>query len=259
MPELPEVETVRRSLAPFLVGARILEVRFLSTLAAGGRPDALAAALVGRTIQAVSRTGKHLLLRLDSGLLDIHLRMTGKLLWNAEPGPHARAILTLDNGTLVFDDVRQFGRFVWRKEPPPVGPDALGIDAPAFIDVLRAHRGAIKPLLLRQDLLSGLGNIYVDEILFRAGIHPNARAARLSRPRLSRLYSEMKTVLGEAIGAGGSSISDYVDATGQRGSFQQRHRVYGKAGEPCPRCGAPIRRSVVSQRGTHFCPVCQKR
>lgn len=259
MPELPEVEVVRRSLAPFLVGARIVEIRFLSTLAAGGRPDALAAALAGRTIQAVSRTGKHLLLRLDKGLLDIHLRMTGKLLWNAEPGPHARAILRLNRGTLVFDDVRQFGRFVWRDEPPRVGPDALGIDASAFIQALRAHRGAIKPLLLRQDLISGLGNIYADETLFRAGIHPNTRAAKLSQPRLAKLYTEMKAVLGEAIEAGGSSISDYVNASGQRGSFQQQHRVYGKAGEPCPRCGAPIRRIVVSQRGTHFCPVCQKR
>jgi len=259
MPELPEVETVRRSLAPLLAGTRILEIRFLSPLVAGGRPDSLAAALAGRTIQAVSRIGKHLLLCLDKGLLDIHLRMTGKLLWNAEPGAHARAIVTLDKGTLVFDDVRQFGRFVWRHDQPPVGPDALDIDAQKFVNVLRARRGAIKPLLLRQELLSGLGNIYVDEILFRAGIHPNARSARLSKPRLARLYAEMRTVLGEAIAAGGSSISDYVDSSGQAGRFQQSHRVYGRTGEPCPCCGTPIRRIVVTQRGTHFCPVCQKR
>lgn len=259
MPELPEVETVRRALAPLLAGRRILDVRFLSPLVAGGEPAKLQSALSGRRIQGVSRRGKHLLVSLDRGLLDIHLRMTGKLLWNAEPGPHARAVIFLDQGVLVFDDVRQFGRFVLRDGPPGVGDDALDIDAPAFVRCLGACRGAIKPLLLSQRRISGLGNIYVDEILYRAGIHPLARSAKLSRRRRANLYVQMKAVLQEAIDAGGSSISDYVNSAGQPGRFQNEHRVYGKTGEPCPHCGTAIRRIVVSQRGTHFCPACQKR
>lgn len=259
MPELPEVETVRRSLEPFLAGRRVVELRFLSPLVAGGRQRELASAVAGQTIHAVSRAGKHLLLNLDRGALDIHLRMTGKLLWNVQPGVHARAVLVLDAGTLVFDDIRQFGRFVWRVGRPPVGPDALDVEVTEFTRLLRAHRRTIKPLLLDQTVLAGLGNIYVDEILFGAGIHPKARSVTVSQRRLAKLHEVMKRVLLEAIDAGGSSISDYVNAAGQPGRFQERHCVYGKTGEPCPHCGTPIRRIVVTQRGTHFCPSCQKR
>jgi formamidopyrimidine-DNA glycosylase len=257
VPELPEVENVLRTLAPRVSGRRIVEVHFLSALVAGGLPDELSGRLRGEKIHGVRRHGKHLLLDLDHGLLDIHLRMTGKIRFGDETATHTRAILQLDGVTMRFDDVRQFGRWVWREADPPLGPDALDLGADQFIALIAARRGRIKSVLLNQDVLSGLGNIYVDESLFRSGIHPLARG--LSRPRLKRLFSEVQDVLAEAIRQGGSSISDYVDAEGRRGRFQDRHLVYGRAGEPCPTCGKPIRRIVVGQRGTHFCPQCQRR
>lgn len=262
MPELPEVETIRRSLAPLLVGRRIEAVRFLSPLAADRRPAELSARLAGATILSCERTGKHLLIRLGSGTLDIHLRMTGKLLWNATPGPHARAVVVLDRGCVVFDDVRQFGRMRWRPpgaNPPALGPDALNLPPAAFAARLRGRRGRIKPLLLNQAVVAGIGNIYADEALFRAGIHPLARVARLGPRRVARLHQAIAAVLEQALEAGGTSVSDYLDARGDPGSFQQRLQVYGRAGEACERCGAPVRRIVVAQRGTHFCAACQRR
>ena len=263
MPELPEVETVVRTLAPQAAGRTILDARFLSPIAAGRRPEELAARLRGRRIQAVRRAGKFILAGLDEGILSIHLRMTGKLLWNAAPGPFTRAVLELDSGSILFDDVRQFGRMAWCAQLPPdvarLGPDPLLIAPDAFAAGLRAHRGGVKALLLNQAFLAGLGNIYVDEALFRAGLHPLARASRVSRARALRLHAAIVAVLSAAIAAGGSSISDYADAQGRPGGFQRFHRVYGRQGEPCPQCGAPIRRIVVGQRGTHFCPCCQRR
>ncbi len=263
MPELPEVETVVRTLAPYVAGRTILEARFLSPHAAAHRPEELAARLRGRRIAAVRRAGKFIVATLDEGVLSIHLRMTGKLLLNAAPGPFTRAILELDSGAVLFDDVRQFGRLEWCERIPPnvarLGPDPLEITPGDFASRLRAHRGCIKALLLNQSFLAGLGNIYVDEALFRAGVHPLAQAARLSRRRALRLHTAIVEVLTEAIAAGGSSISDYADAQGRQGSFQRFHRVYGREGEPCPACGTPVRRIVAGQRGTHFCPRCQRR
>lgn len=262
MPELPEVETIRRSLEPWLAGRRIVKVHFLSPLAAGGRSGELSAHLSGRRITGLDRLGKHLLIRLDNGTFGIHLRMTGKLLWNTVPGPHARAVIELDQGRVVFDDVRQFGRLRWYPpgiEPPGLGPDALGLEFAAFRARLSGRRGRVKPMLLDQAVVAGLGNIYVDEALFRARIHPLCAAAHLSPHRLQRLHQAIADVLTDALAAGGSSISDYVDAQGARGSFQLQHQVYGRAGEPCLCCGAPLRRILVAQRGTHFCPRCQRR
>lgn len=263
MPELPEVETVVRTLAPHAVGRTILDARFLSPHAAGHRPEELAARLRGRRILAVRRLGKFILADLDEGMLSIHLRMTGKLLFDAMPGPFTRAILELDSGCILFDDVRQFGRMEWCGQIPPnaarLGPDPLLIAPDAFAASLRAHRGRVKALLLNQAFIAGLGNIYVDEALFRAGVHPLAQASRVSRPRALGLHAAIVEVLSEAIAAGGSSISDYTDAQGRQGGFQRFHRVYGREGEPCPQCGTPVRRTVVGQRGTHFCPRCQRR
>jgi formamidopyrimidine-DNA glycosylase len=263
MPELPEVETVVRTLAPHVVGRTILDARFLSPHAAAHRPEELAARLQGRRILAVRRVGKFIVADLDHGILSIHLRMTGKLLLNAAPGPFTRAILELDCGSVLFDDVRQFGRMEWCERISAniarLGPDALALTPDEFAARFRARRGAIKPLLLNQAVLAGLGNIYVDEALFRAGVHPLAPADRLSRPRLQRLRAAIVEVLSEAIAAGGSSISDYADAQGQQGAFQRFHRVYGRQDEPCPECGTAVRRIVVGQRGTHFCPRCQSR
>jgi formamidopyrimidine-DNA glycosylase len=165
----------------------------------------------------------------------------------------------MDRGTLVFDDVRQFGYLIWRESDPPLGPDVLDLDAREFSRLLHGRRGAIKPLLLNQSAIGGVGNIYADEALFRAGIHPLATCTRIGPKRAARLFESLVEILTDSILAGGSSISDYTDAEGRAGSFQNAHEVYGRAGESCPRCARPIARIVVGQRGTHYCPGCQKR
>ena len=260
MPELPEVETVVRTLAPYLTGKRILRAEFFSRHVVRQNFGALSCSLAGRQIVSVSRRGKFILVQLDRGTLSIHLGMTGKLLAAARPGPHTRAIFDLDEGALVYDDIRHFGRIEWSAGPPArlaaLGPDPLAISLPDFLHALHAHRGRIKALLLNQRFLGGLGNIYADEILFEARIHPKAR--RIGANRATALYAAMLDVLRRAISLGGSSISDYVDARGRKGTFQRHHQAYGRAGLPCPRCGTPIRKIVLAQRGTHFCPRCQR-
>ena len=263
MPELPEVETVVRSLRPLITGAVIRSASFRSKLVTRGEFAAVARAIAGSTIQSVKRTGKHIFLCLERGFIHVHLGMTGKLLWNAAESPYTRAILETDRGRLVYDDIRQFGRVNYYEAMPKhlkaLGQDALLVGFEAFFASLRQHRVYIKALLLNQSVVAGVGNIYADEILFQARIHPKARADRLSRPRALRLYTAMQEVLGRAIDHRGSSISDYVDSDGSQGGFQRLHLVYGKTGEPCTVCGRPVRRIVVAQRGTHYCPLCQRR
>lgn|SRR5579871_445391 len=264
MPELPEVETVARSIAP-LVGRRILSAEFRCLrILRGGDPDRMAAALQGRKIAGVKRYGKFLLIELQGGgYLVVHLGMTGRLLLGGSAGKHTHAILTLDRGVLLYDDSRQFGCIQFSPEFPArvakLGPEPLEIAQEDFLPALRRRKTRIKALLLNQAFLRGLGNIYADEALFRAGIHPLAVASRLRADRARRLYQAIRTVLTEAIAAGGSSISDYVDAEGRKGFFQFSHRVYQRTGEPCVNCGTPIRRILVAQRSSHFCPKCQKR
>ena len=262
MPELPEVETVVRSLTPHLIGRRILHAEFRSKFVTPGDRAALAECVQGRIIRAVSRYGKFILIELDRGILTIHLGMTGKLLFDGPRGPHSYAVFELDRGALIYDDPRQFGRIEWRQSLPDrlsrLGPEPLSISIEDFTHELRRRKGRIKPLLLNQRFLRGLGNIYVDESLFRARIHPLAIAPRLSRQRIARLHESIGATLRLAIEHRGSSISDYVDAAGERGSFQLLHQVYGKEGSPCPVCGEPIRKITVAQRGTHYCPRCQR-
>lgn len=264
MPELPEVETVARSIAP-LVGRRIVAAEFrCPRVLRGGDPDAMAERLAGRRIAGVKRYGKFLVVSLDrGGFLTIHLGMTGKLLLGGEPGKHTHAILTLDRGALLYDDSRQFGRLLYSDEFPrriaKLGPEPLEVAFEEFAKALARRNTRIKALLLNQDFLRGIGNIYADEALFRAGIHPMAIARRIRGERARRLHEAIVAVLSEAIEAGGSSISDYVDAQGRKGFFQFSHRVYQHTGEPCVNCGACIRRVLVAQRSTHFCPKCQKR
>jgi formamidopyrimidine-DNA glycosylase len=263
VPELPEVETTVRSVAPKLIGRRIRHARFSSRLVLRQDPEEAAARIEGRRIDVVRRHGKHIIAELSGGCyLTIHLGMTGKLLINGAEGPHTRAVFELDRGRLVFDDPRQFGRIETCTELPErierLGPDALEATEEEFSARLAARSGRIKPLLLNQLFLRGIGNIYADESLFRARIHPLAQAARLGRERKHRLYEAIQEVLRAAISSGGSSISDYVDGDGRRGWFQISHQVYGREGEPCVRCGAPVRRIVVGQRGTHYCPKCQR-
>jgi formamidopyrimidine-DNA glycosylase len=263
MPELPEVETVVRSIAP-LIGRRIVSAEFRSLrVLRGGDPDDMAAKLAGRRIAGVERYGKFIVAPLEGGgFLMIHLGMTGRLLLGGPIGKHTHAVLTLDEGVLLFDDSRQFGCFQHCEEFPArvarLGPEPLEIPLAEFQASLKRHKTRIKSLLLNQLFLRGVGNIYADEALFRAGIHPEAIAGRLRGDRPRKLHQALQEVLREAIDAGGSSISDYVDAQGRKGFFQISHRVYQRTGEPCVSCGTKIRRVVITQRSSHFCPKCQK-
>src|ERR1039458_8422828 len=263
MPELPEVETVARSIAP-LVGRRIVSAEFRSLrILRGGDPDGMAAGLAGRRIAGIKRYGKFIVMPLEGGgYLLIHLGMTGRLLLDGPTGKHTHAILTLDEGVLLFDDSRKFGSIQFSEEFPArvarLGPEPLEISFDDFRTALKRHKTRVKSLLLNQRFLRGVGNIYADEALFRAGIHPLAIAGRLGGERPRKLYDAIRAVLSEAIDAGGSSISDYVDAQGREGFFQFSHRVYQRTDLPCVNCGTTIRRLVVVQRSSHFCPKCQK-
>lgn len=286
MPELPEVESVVRALAPVLTGRSIksVEVRNAGTVSGSpGRP----AALAGRRIDSVRRRGKYIRLHCDRNLgLAIHLRMTGWLGVKtakelaAEADPYVRVLFHLyprSGGAaspaeaLVFRDVRKFGR-VWcgpdealdaLKALAKLGPDALAIEPAAFAERLRARRGRLKSLLLDQAFLAGLGNIYADEALHEARVHPLQEAHRLSKAKALALHAAVRGVLERACAAGGSSIDDYLHPDGTPGWFQRELKVYGREGESCRRCGAgagaKIRRVVVGQRGTWFCPKCQRK
>jgi formamidopyrimidine-DNA glycosylase len=262
MPELPEVETVVRTVAPFLVGRKILSAKFTSRFVTPGNRAQLAQRLAGRRIESIRRRGKFIVMSLDEGTLTVHLGMTGKLLVEGRPEPHTYGVFTLDDGVLLYHDPRQFGRIEWSPGAPPrvakLGPEPLEISVADFRQRVK-RKTRVKALLLNQTFLAGVGNIYADESLFAAGIHPLATAARLKPERAARLHQAIQEILAHAIELGGSSVSDYVDANGERGWFQVEHRVYGREGEPCKKCGTPIKRILVAQRGTHFCPQCQKR
>jgi formamidopyrimidine-DNA glycosylase len=265
MPELPEVETIVRGLAPRLLNRRIESVDVFQARVEIG--DISRAA--GFVITAVRRRGKFIVIETAkarnsaSAHLVIHLGMTGQLRLDAEPGPHTHAVFHLDRGTtLLYNDIRQFGRIEFAPRLPSrvcdLGREPLDIGEEEFVERFRSRRAMVKPLLLNQSFLSGLGNIYVDEALFRAGIHPRALSHRLRKNRASALHRAIVAVLSESIENGGSSVSDYVASDGRRGTFQLRHQVYRRAGLPCSACGAIIKRILVAQRGTHFCPRCQK-
>jgi formamidopyrimidine-DNA glycosylase len=264
MPELPEVETVTRSIAP-LIGRKIVSAELRATrVLRGSDPERVAAKIEGRRIQGIKRYGKFIVMSLDNGVfLTVHLGMTGRLLLGGPPGKHTHAILNLDKGVLLYDDSRMFGCIEVSDEFPKrvakLGPEPLEVSFEEFATSLKRHKMRVKALLLNQSFLRGMGNIYADEALFRSGIHPMAMASRLRGDRPRRLYTAMREVLTEAIAAGGSSISDYVDAEGRKGFFQISHRVYQRTGEPCVTCDKPIRRLLVAQRSSHFCPHCQKR
>ena len=262
MPELPEVETVVRSLAPRLTGRRILDAQFFSHHVVHQKFPVLRKRVRNQRVKSVRRHGKFIVLELDQGVLTIHLGMTGKLLLDSEPGPYARAIFSLNEGLLVYDDIRHFGKIEWSpgllERVEKLGPDALDISLDDFLQRLKKRNSRIKPLLLNQTFLRGMGNIYTDEALYESRINPQAIASSLSKGRAARLHQAMVDILTTAIRLKGSSVSDYVDADGQKGSFQLQHQVYGRAGEPCATCGTAIRRIVVGQRGTHYCPKCQR-
>lgn len=271
MPELPEVESIARSLRRKVVGLRIAGIDCLWPKLLRGDPEELTA-LTGQTVVSVGRRGKHLLLACGDRVLVFHLKMTGRFLWSCPGklrGRHVRLVMRFDGSSreLHFEDVRKFGfvrpvgaaELAACPEIRRLGPEPLRIQADAFAARLRARRGRIKSVLLDQTFVAGIGNIYADEMLFEAGIHPLTTASRLSRARADRLWTAMRDVLGRAVAAGGSSIRNYRDADGVVGSFQDDHRVYGRGGEACRRCGSSVRRAVIGGRSSHYCARCQRR
>ena len=282
MPELPEVETVARDLSRLLAGATLTGARgdWPRAIASHGSVEAFAAALAGRRVETVGRRAKLVVVRLSGdAALTIHLGMTGQLFVVVADPPADRhvhvAISLVDGRELRFRDVRKFGRIgCWPVDPatgevldPEAGGGLFAATGPeplddaftvrAFRSRLRGRRGRLKPLLLDQGFIAGVGNIYADEALWRARLHPLRSAATLRPPDEARLYRELRAVLAEAVLRRGSSIDDYTAPDGD-GSMQERLEAYQRTGEPCPRCGRPIRRIVVGGRATHFCSWCQR-
>ncbi len=271
MPELPEVETLVRDLQRLLVGAEIKSVDIgWSRSVALPAADELAVELPGRRFLNVSRRGKFLQFDLSGpGYLLIHLRMTGHLAVQpdtAEPHPYARVVFHLtDDRRLTFSDPRKFGRLYWLDHPDLVlgrlGPDPLADDLTlgGFAALMHGRRGSIKPLLLDQGVLAGLGNIYTDEALFRAHIHPQRKACTLSDDEVEHLYGAVREVLLQAIDNRGTTLEDdrFRDAEGHPGGNRPHLMVSRHREQPCPCCGAILERTVVGGRGTYFCPHCQ--
>lgn len=293
MPELPEVETIARGLDRRVKGDVIESVWLGSKPEPLKSPAAeIAAALESKEILGVRRVGKHIVFDLENSvgraLLPakgrqhvqkrqgkkrssvnqdhaqwiVHLGMTGRMLVSTadeEIAKHTHAIAKLASGReLRFVDPRRFGRLSVTRGFAAPGSEPLEVELEKFVKLFHGRKTSIKSALLNQKLLSGVGNIYADESLFRSGIRPKRRAASLSKEDLRRLYLALQEVLKEAIKLGGSSVSDYVDSDGEEGFFQLRHRVYGREGEPCRVCKAPIKRVVIGGRSSHYCPKCQK-
>ncbi len=269
MPELPEVETVARDLRPLITGATIVDATtsWARTLR-GITPEDFADGIAGRRIEAVGRRGKQLVIDLSGGgLLTVHLKMTGQLFVVPQGGredPYVRLVLSLDDGREIqFRDIRKFGKvglYLAAEDPfAAIGPEPLSeaFTVAAFRKRLRARKGRLKPLLLDQTFVAGVGNIYADEALWAARLHP-LRTARTLRPADERrLWLEVRRILTEAVIRRGSSIDDYTAPDGD-GEMQDHLMVYQRTGEPCLRCGRPIRRVVVGGRATHFCSWCQR-
>lgn len=281
MPELPEVETVARGLRRTILGRRIVSVKLGKTDFIDD-PAALEEHLPGRCIEAVERYGKFMLLRLSPAgrtsqpsengdtapaSLLVHLGMTGQIAPSPAAQPcekHTHACFLLDDSReLRYTDARRFGRLAYLTEDSlgdelrTFGADPLEVGPQEFAMRVRSRRARIKGLLLDQRVLRGVGNIYADESLWRAKIHPARLGARLSEKQAQTLRRVLQDVLKKAIALRGSSISDFLDAEGQPGEYQRRHRAYGREGKTCYRCGTVIRRAIVAGRSSYFCPECQ--
>ena len=271
MPELPEVETTRRGIEPHLRGRRIANVVVRQPLLREPVPADLAAAATGGRLAAVERRGKYLLLRLDAGTLIVHLGMSGSLRLvpaGTPPGPHDHVDLVFDHDTVLrLRDPRRFGIVTWtttdplthrllrRLGPEPLGPDFGGAHLAA---AGRARRVTVKSLLLDGTVVAGVGNIYANEALYRARIHPARRSGRIAAARYGLLAASVREVLTAAVAAGGTTLRDFTDGAGRPGYFALRLAVYGREGAPCPACGAPVRRVTLGQRSTFYCGRCQR-
>ena len=269
MPELPEVEVTRRGIAPLLEGRTIAAVVVREARLRWRVPQAVRG-LAGRTVRAVRRRGKYLLLDCGAGHLILHLGMSGSLRLvpaGTVPGKHDHVDISFGTQWLRLRDPRRFGAVLWTDGPPEahrllrhlgIEPLTRALDGRRLHALAHGSHIQIKPFLMDGRRVVGVGNIYASESLFRAGIHPRRRAGRLSPARCARLARAIKRTLRAAIRAGGSSLRDYVGGDGARGGFQRRALVYGRQGEACRRCGTPIRRIVQGQRATYFCPRCQR-
>jgi len=286
MPELPEVETIARGLAARITGD-VIESVWLGTKPEPLKSSAseIVSTLESSRIAGVRRVGKHIVIDLQKDGVArapaqrpkggakgsvpsnfsqwiVHLGMTGRMLVCKPDDPvekHTHAIATLTSGReLRFVDPRRFGRLSIGHGFHAPGSEPLEVELQLFVSLFRGRKTPIKSALLNQKLLSGVGNIYADESLFRARIRPRRQAASLTKEELRRLYLSVQEVLKEAIALGGSSISDYVDSNGEEGFFQLQHRVYGREGEPCLICRTTIKRIVIAGRSSHYCPKCQR-
>ena len=275
MPELPEVETVRTGLAPVLTGRRFDRVEIRDTrLVRPFEPAAVAAELEGERVEAIERRGKYLVVRFESGrALLIHLRMTGSLrhapAGTAADDPHCRAVVRLDDGSdVIYRDVRRFGTWllVDAEELDPYLAARLGgeplertFTARRLGARLEQRRAPVKAVLLDQRTIAGMGNIYADEALWRARIHPLREARSLDAEEIKRLTRGVKDALRAGIARQGATLRDYAQPDGRRGRMQHEFKVYGRGGEPCDHCGTPIEKTRVAGRGTWYCPRCQPR
>jgi formamidopyrimidine-DNA glycosylase len=271
MPELPEVETSRRGIAPHLLGRRVERVVVRDPRLRWPIPGDLPRAVAGQTVERVDRRSKYLLLGTGAGTLILHLGMSGSLRIlpaGTPPGPHDHVDLVLERGqALRLTDPRRFGCLLWTTGDPSRHPLLVGLGPepfdPAFTgEHLRARsRGRtapVKAFVMDAHTVVGVGNIYASEALFLAGIHPARACGRISLARYARLAAAVRQVLDEAIRAGGTTLRDFVGVDGKPGYFDQHLRVYGRSGEPCERCGHLLTRRVVGQRASYYCPGCQR-
>ncbi len=272
MPELPEVETVARNLQKMVLGRTITQVRVLYGKAVeGATPEEFARGVQGQKISGVGRRGKYLLIDLANGRrLAAHLRLSGRMIVSAPWEPidkYAQVVFSLDDGQeLRFGDVRKFGRIAFLGEREcgalhrRLGVEPLSDDftVEVMAEILRDRKTRIKPLLLDQRFIAGLGNIYVDEALFLAGIHPAREARSISPEEAARLYGAIRRVLAASIANRGTTLVDYRNADGSRGNNRETLLVFRRTGQPCPRCGTAIERLKLGGRGTHICPKCQR-
>jgi len=270
MPELPEVEIIVRDLSSVLIGQKVMDAKFLNIQIREKYSYKRTSILKGRLLKSISRRGKNIIFHFTENMAMIcHLKMTGRLLVKENStldNKHRHFFIIFEKSKLHYYDVRKFGRICILKENnlqnhprlKKLGPEPFEIESQHFADIVKKRNKAIKPALLDQEIIAGLGNIYADESLFYAGIRPTLKASAISRVRLKRLHSSIIKVLNKAINKRGTSVDDYLDGFGRRGSFQNRIAVYGKTGQPCPKCGIQLKRIVLGGRSTHYCSKCQK-
>lgn len=274
MPELPEVETIRRDLQEKIAGLVLSELKIRTRTILRGNQEALERECRGKKIIRLTRRGKYLGFKLEGAhTLWFHLGMTGQILVNDKPqeqenDPHVHATILFQDVRfcMVFRDIRKFGKLFMTNgcaEKIPgglarLGPEPFEIEEAEFVNRFKSRQGKIKGLLLNQTLLAGLGNIYTDECLYRSGIRPTRRANHISKAHYAGLRKAICETLQEAIANGGSSIDDYLHVNGERGGFQNFHRVYGREGKPCLACKQLIQRLKVAGRSSYYCPKCQR-